>query len=57
MHGCSDELKPDTGRSIMAAELLALSAMGVVTLGYRIYRRQEKKNALLNRLAAYSMMT
>jgi hypothetical protein len=39
----------------MAATLPALGIIGIVVLGYRIYRRQARKSALLKRLAVYSM--
>ena len=63
MYGCSNELKPDTGRIIMATELLALSAMGVVTIIYRRHKQKREveeqlKNDkdLMKRLVASSML-
>jgi len=40
----------------MAAALPALGIIGIVVLGYKIYRRKARKNALLKRLAVYSVL-
>jgi len=38
----------------MAAALPTLGFIGIVVLGYKMYRRQARKSALLKRLAAYT---